>query len=84
MREANGAWRKLLGHERGREERVVTSVAAKDNLVASGQLVDAVEDLIPTVLRHEANERVQCDDGLLIEMVENDCRQRIAIWPLPL
>ena len=57
----------------GGKERVVESVSAKDNLVASGELVDAVEDLIPGVLGHEADERIQTDDGLLIEMVENGC-----------
>jgi len=37
-------------------------VSAKDDLVASSELVDAVEDLIPRVLGHEADERVQTDD----------------------
>jgi hypothetical protein len=54
-------------------------VSAKDDLVASCKLVDAVEDLIPGVLRHEADERIQTDDGLLIEMVENGCRESIAM-----
>ena len=62
----------------GREEHVRKSVSAKDDLVASGELVDAVEDLIPGVLRHEADERIQTDDGLLIEMVENGCRENIG------
>jgi hypothetical protein len=53
----------------GGKERVVESVSAKDDLVASGELVDGVEDLIPGILRHEADERIQTDDGLLIEMV---------------
>jgi hypothetical protein len=39
----------------GGKERVVESVSAKDNLVASGELVDGVEDLIPCVLGHEAD-----------------------------
>ena len=68
----------------GREKRVLKSVPAKDNLVASGELVDAVEDLIPGVLRHETDERIQTDDGLLIEMVENGCRESIAMGMLPL
>jgi hypothetical protein len=67
----------------GREERVLKSVPAKDNLVASGELVDAVEDFIPGVLRHEADERIQTDDGLLIEMVENGCRDCIGMGTLP-
>jgi len=54
-------------------------VSAKDDLVASGELVDAVEDLIPGVLRHETDERIQTDDRLLIEMVENGCRESIGI-----
>ena len=72
-----------LCHEMGREKRVLKSVPAKDNLVASGELVDAVEDLIPCVLRHEADERIQTDDGLLIEMVENGCRDCIGMGTLP-
>jgi hypothetical protein len=67
----------------GREKRVLKSVPAKDNLVASGELVDAVEDLIPCVLRHEADERIQTDDGLLIEMAENGCRDCIGMGTLP-
>jgi hypothetical protein len=63
----------------GREERVVKSVSAKDDLVASGELVDGVEDLIPSVFGHEADERIQTDDGLLIEMVENGCCEDIDI-----
>jgi len=63
----------------GRKEHVRKSVPAKDDLVASGELVDDVEDLVPGVLRHETTERIQTDDGLLIEMVENDCRENIAI-----
>jgi hypothetical protein len=54
-------------------------VPAKDDLVASGELVDGVEDLIPGVLGHEADERIQTDDGLFIEMVENDCHENIGI-----
>jgi hypothetical protein len=68
----------------GREKRVLKSVSTKDDLVASGELVDTVEDLIPGVLRHEADERIQTDDGLLIEMVENGCRDCIAMGMLPL
>jgi hypothetical protein len=67
-----------------REERVCKSVSAKDDLVASGELVDSVEDLIPGILGHEAYERIQTDDGLLIEMVENGCRKIIAIGTLPI
>jgi len=67
----------------GGKERVVESVSAKDDLVASGELVDAVEDLIPGVLRHKADERIQTDDGLLIEMVENGCREGVGMSPLP-
>jgi len=68
-----------LCQELGGKERVVESVSAKDELVASGELVDAVEDLIPGVLRHETDERIQTDDRLLIEMVENGCRESIGI-----
>jgi hypothetical protein len=73
-----------LCNEMDREERVFKSVPAKDDLVASGELVDSVEDLIPGVLGHEADERIQIDDGLLIEMVENGCRERIGMETLPL
>ena len=48
-------------------------MSAQDNFVASGELIDAVEDLIPTILRHQADERIQTDDGLLIQMVKNGC-----------
>jgi len=57
-------------------------VSAKDDLVASSELVDTVEDLIPRVLGHEANEQVQTDDGLLIEMVENGRCKGIGIIAL--
>ena len=72
-----------LCQELGGKERVVESVSAKDELVASGELVDAVEDLIPGVLRHEADERIQTDDGLLIKMVENGCREGVGMRTLP-
>jgi hypothetical protein len=62
-----------------RKEHVLKSVSAKDDLVASGELVDGAEDLIPRVLGHKADERIQTDDGLLIEMVENGCRENIGI-----
>jgi hypothetical protein len=62
-----------------RKEHVLKSVSAKDDLAASGELVDGAEDLIPRVLGHKADERIQTDDGLLIEMVENDCRENIGI-----
>ena len=73
-----------LCYEMGGEEHVLKSMSAEDKLVASGELVDAVEDLIPGVLRHETDERIQTDDRLLIEMVENGCRESIGIWTLPL
>ncbi len=68
----------------GGEEYVLESVSAEDEPVASGELVDAVENLIPGVLRHEADERIQTDDRLLIEMVENGCHESIAMGALPL
>ena len=68
----------------GREEHVLKSVSAKDDLAASGELVDAVEDLVPSVLRHETDEGIQTDDGLLMEMVKNDCHESIAMGTLPL
>jgi len=68
----------------GGEEYVLESVSAVDEPVASGELVDAVENLIPGVLRHEADERIQTDDRLLIEMVENGCHESIAMGTLPL
>jgi hypothetical protein len=66
----------------GGKERVVESVSAKDDLVASGELVDVVEDLIPCVLGHEADEGIQRDDGLLIKMVENGCRESVGMRTL--
>ena len=68
----------------GGEEYVLESVSAVDEPVASGELVDTVENLIPGVLRHEADERIQTDDRLLIEMVENGCHESIAMGTLPL
>ena len=73
-----------LCHEMGREEHVLKSVASEDELIASGELVDAVEDLIPGVFRHETDERIQTDDRLLIEMVENNYHESIAMGTLPL
>jgi len=78
----NSARKGVLCHEIGGKEHVLKSVPAKDDLVASGQLVDAVENLIPGVLRHETDERIQTDDDLLVEMVENSCRKSIGIWML--
>jgi len=75
----NVAW---LGHEICREERVDKSVPAQDDPVASGELVDAVKYLIPGVLRHEADERVQTDHRLLTQMVENGCRECIHFLAL--
>jgi hypothetical protein len=77
-----GSGRTWLRHELDREEHVFKSVSAKDDLVASGELVDAVEDLIPGVLGHEADKRVQTDNGLLIEMVENGFREGIGMRTL--
>jgi len=67
----------------GGEEHVLESVSAKDDLAASGELVDGVKDLIPGVFRHEADERIQTDDGLLIKMVENGCREGVGMRTLP-
>jgi hypothetical protein len=39
-----------------REEHVGQAVSAKDDLMASGELVNPVEDLIPGVLGHETDE----------------------------
>jgi hypothetical protein len=61
------------------EEHVLKPVSAKDDLIASGKLVNAVEDLVPCVLRHETDERIQTDDGLLTEVVENRCFENIGI-----
>jgi hypothetical protein len=72
-----------LCHEMGRKEQILESVSAKDDLVASSELVDAVEDLIPAVLRHETDKQIQTDDGLLVEMVEDGCRENFATRRLP-
>jgi hypothetical protein len=63
----------------GREEHVLKPVSAKDDLIASGKLIYAVEDLVPGVLGHETDERIQTDDGLLTEVVENNCFENIGI-----
>jgi hypothetical protein len=68
----------------GREEHVIESMPAKDDLLGSGELVDPMEDLIPGVLRYETNERVQTDDRLLIDMVEDGRREDISIMTLTL
>ena len=68
-----------LFHKVRGKKYVRKSVSAKDDLLASGKLVDAVEDLIPGVLRHQADERIQTDDGLLIEMVENGSCESIGM-----
>ena len=71
-----------LCHEMGGKEQILESVSAKDDLVASSELVDAVEDLIPAVLRHETDEQIQTYDGLFIEMVENGLREDIGMMAL--
>jgi hypothetical protein len=63
----------------GGEEHVLESVSAENDFVASGKLVNAVENLIPGVLRHQTDERIQADDSLFIEMVENCSRENIAM-----
>ena len=68
-----------LFHKVRGKKYVRKSVSAKDDLLASGKLVDAVEDLIPGVLRYQADERIQTDDGLLIEMVENGSCESIGM-----
>ena len=73
-----------LFHKVSGKKYVLKLVSAKDDLLASGKLVDAVEDLIPGVLRHQADECIQTDDGLLIQMVENGCRESIGMRTLPL
>ena len=72
-----------LFHKVSGKKYVRKSVSAKDHLLASGKLVDAVEDLIPGVLRHQADERIQTNAGLLIDMVENGCREDIGVGMLP-
>lgn len=72
-----------LSHEIGGEEGVAESVPPEDNLVASGQLIDAVEYLIPAVFRHQADERIQPDDSLLVEVVKNAGRDGIDFCTFP-
>ena len=72
------AGKDLLCEELGGKEGVFKSMSAQDDFVASGELIDAVEDLIPGILRHQADERIQTDDGLLIEMVKNGCCESIG------
>jgi len=73
-----------LGHEMRGEEHVLKPVSAKDDHLVAGQLVDAVEDLIPGVLRHQIDECIQADDGLFIEMVENGHGEKIDMKRPPL
>jgi hypothetical protein len=54
-------------------------MSAKDDLVTTGELVDTVKDLIPGILRHQAHERIQTDDGLFSKMVENGGGESIGI-----
>jgi hypothetical protein len=68
-----------LCDEMGGEEHVLKPVSAEDNLITSGKLVYAVEDLVPGVLRHKTDERIQTDDGLLTEVVEDRCIENIGI-----
>jgi len=75
--------RMYLSQEIGREEGVLKSMSSQDDLVTSGELVDAVKDLIPGVLRHQAHECIQTDDSLFIKMVEYGGRQSIGIMRRP-
>jgi Na+-translocating ferredoxin:NAD+ oxidoreductase RnfE subunit len=68
-----------LCHEIGREEHVVESVSAKHDLIGSGELIDGLKNLIPGVLGHKADERIQADNYLLIEVVKNGRRNGIGI-----
>ena len=77
-RGARSAGKDLLCQELGGKEGVFKSMSTQDDFVASGELIDAVEDLIPAILRHQADERIQTDDGLLIEMVKNRCCESIG------
>jgi hypothetical protein len=72
-----------LFHKIGREEHVVESVPAKNDLIASGELIDGLKNLIPRVLRHETDERVQTDNCLLIEMVKDGRRKSIGMRMFP-
>ena len=73
-----------LCHEIGRKEHVVESVSAKHDLLGSGELIDGLKNLIPGVLRHEADERIQADNCLLIEVVKNGLCNGIAMMLFPL
>jgi hypothetical protein len=66
------------------KEHVLKSVSSKDNLLTPSQLVDTMKDLIPGVLRHQADECIQANDGLLIEMLENSRGEKIDLKRLPL
>jgi hypothetical protein len=73
-----------LCHKMRREKHVVEAVPAKDDLIATGELIDAVKYLIPGVLGHETDERVQTDNRLFIEMVENGrCETIDMVAPTP-
>jgi len=73
-----------LGHKMRGEEHVLKPVSAKDDHLVAGQLVDAVENLIPGVLRHQIDECIQADDGLFIEMVKNGHGEKIEMQRPPL
>ncbi len=65
------------------KEHVLEPISAKDDFLASGKSVDPVENLIPGVLRHQADKRVHADDGLFIEMIEDSGRENIPLGSLP-
>jgi Na+-translocating ferredoxin:NAD+ oxidoreductase RnfE subunit len=71
--------RMWLCHKIGREEHVVESVSPKHDLIGSGELIDGLKNLIPRVLRHEADERIQTDNCLFIEVVKNGRHNGIGI-----
>jgi hypothetical protein len=67
----------------GGKEHVLTPVPAKHDFVTSGKTVDTMENLIPGVLRHQADECIQADDGLFVQVIENGGCQRIVLGTLP-
>jgi len=66
-----------------REEHVLMPVPAKHDFVTSGKTVDTMQNLIPGVLRHQGDERIQANDCLFVQVIENAGCQRIVLGTLP-
>lgn len=58
------------------KHRVFKSMTAEDDLTAAGQSIHRMEDVIPAILRHQRNQRIQTYDILYVDLFQNlnvDC-----------